>query len=110
RTSGEVLVLSDGRWWKVSGAFAEEVTEEVANLPAAGLGLPPWDAGSEKKEGDYNLSAAEALDWASLDQKNITLASRSAIEPCDLLSPEGCFVHVKRYSGSGTLSHLFAQG
>ena len=110
RTNGEVLVLSDGRWWEVSGDFADDVTREVGALPAAALGLPLWDAGSERKEGDYNVLAANTLGWASLDQKNITLTGRSAIEPCDLLSPEGCFVHVKRYSGSGTLSHLFAQG
>jgi len=32
------------------------------------------------------------------------------IEACDLFSKSGSFIHVKRYGGSSSLSHLFAQG
>ncbi len=35
---------------------------------------------------------------------------KSSIEFCDLLGANGDIVHVKRYSGSRDLSHLFAQG
>lgn len=34
----------------------------------------------------------------------------SAIEFCDLMTDDKKLVHVKRYSGSAQLSHLFAQG
>ena len=42
--------------------------------------------------------------------KGIETEARSRIEVCDLLHTEGAFIHVKRYSGSSTLSHLFSQG
>jgi uncharacterized protein (TIGR04141 family) len=45
-----------------------------------------------------------------LDRNTITLPGRTAIEPCDLFSNAGHFVHVKRRKrGSAPLSHLFAQ-
>ncbi len=34
----------------------------------------------------------------------------SSIEICDILTHDGCFIHVKRKLGSSTLSHLFGQG
>jgi uncharacterized protein (TIGR04141 family) len=35
---------------------------------------------------------------------------KSSFEFCDLLGVKGDIIHVKRYSGSRDLSHLFAQG
>jgi uncharacterized protein (TIGR04141 family) len=47
-----------------------------------------------------------------MDRKFIQLKSRgfTKVEFCDLASSAKHFVHVKRYSGSSELSHLFAQG
>lgn len=36
--------------------------------------------------------------------------TRSSIELCDVLAGNDTFIHVKHYSGSATLSHLFSQG
>ena len=36
--------------------------------------------------------------------------ANSKFELCDILVCDGSFIHVKRYSGSATLSHLFNQG
>lgn len=36
--------------------------------------------------------------------------ANSKFELCDILVRDGSFIHVKRYSGSATLSHLFNQG
>lgn len=35
---------------------------------------------------------------------------RSRIEFCDVLTDDGKRIHIKRYSGSATMSHLFNQG
>ena len=47
-----------------------------------------------------------------MDDRTVTAASgQSQIEVCDLYDRENrAFIHVKRYSGSSALSHLFAQG
>jgi uncharacterized protein (TIGR04141 family) len=49
--------------------------------------------------------------YALMDRKNILYGGgASKIEFCDLYTRRNEIVHVKRYGGSGTLSHLFAQG
>ncbi|QNO15238.1 TIGR04141 family sporadically distributed protein [Alkalicella caledoniensis] len=46
-----------------------------------------------------------------MDQKNIMHGGgRSSIELCDLISSSQELIHLKPYSGSSTLSHLFNQG
>ena len=45
-----------------------------------------------------------------LDQKLVQSVGRGRVEVCDLYSRDRQFVHVKRYSGSSVLSHLFSQG
>lgn len=46
-----------------------------------------------------------------MDKKNIPYGlSHSSIELCDVLVGSDTFIHVKHYSGSATLSHLFSQG
>jgi uncharacterized protein (TIGR04141 family) len=54
--------------------------------------------------------AAQDPHFALLDRRLITLPGRTAVEPCDLFSDAGHFVHVKRRKGgSGPLSHLIGQ-
>ena len=46
-----------------------------------------------------------------MDAKNIPFGgSWSKVELCDVLMDTGRFIHVKHYSGSAVLSHLFNQG
>jgi uncharacterized protein (TIGR04141 family) len=62
-------------------------------------------------EGAYNAYAAERAGLLLMDTRTVRISrSTTAIEVCDLLSPKGQFVHVKRKLGSSLLSHLFAQG
>ena len=45
-----------------------------------------------------------------MDAKSISYGGgRSKIELCDILTKDGTFIHIKPYSGSATLSHLFNQ-
>lgn len=46
-----------------------------------------------------------------MDKKNVSYGSaHSKIELCDVLEGNDTFIHVKHYSTSATLSHLFSQG
>jgi uncharacterized protein (TIGR04141 family) len=81
--------------------------------------LPAWldarRADGRLEEQDYNRYVADTMDgFICLDRKLVrTPAHRRGFEACDLLGPEGELVHVKKVSsrtGSGPLSHLFAQG
>ncbi|MDO8188971.1 TIGR04141 family sporadically distributed protein [Conexibacter sp. JD483] len=102
-------VLDDGTWYRVEHDFAADVLAFARTLPSSDLELE--NANQGELEGRYNERiAATRRDLALLDQRLIRLQGQSAIEPCDLFSREGHFVHVKRRKGgSSTLSHLFAQ-
>jgi uncharacterized protein (TIGR04141 family) len=110
RTPAGASVLHNGRWWCAAGSLVKVIDDDLARLPRSELPLPKWDKAVHAKEGDYNAFAADEQGWFNLDQKTVKLSGRSAIEVCDLLTPKRELVHVKSYSGSGVLSHLFAQG
>jgi len=45
-----------------------------------------------------------------MDKKNVNHGGgRSKVELCDILTSDGKYIHIKPYSGSATLSHLFNQ-
>lgn len=105
---GELYTLSAGQWYRVSLSFKDDVYAFANALQRLDLELPDADHGST--EGDYIGKAAEATGALSLDQK---LARRSVPDPveiCDLLTPDGRLLHLKKRGKSSTLSHLFAQG
>ena len=66
-----------------------------------------------ERESEYNRKLAD-LDpgrFALMDAKSIRAGSgHSSVELCDVLARDGVFIHVKKYSGSSALSHLFNQG
>lgn len=107
---GATFVLTGGEWYRIESAFAEDVTQRLRTVEVATLALPP--APKRQKEADYNAAAAQALPGAVLMDKRFVpvRGTRTKLELCDILTPEGDFVHVKRKNESATLSHLFAQG
>src|SRR5699024_8218801 len=61
-------------------------------------------------ENDYNESVAKTRDDViSMDRKLINI-DRGRFELCDLLSDAKHLIHVKPWTSSSTLSHLFSQG
>jgi uncharacterized protein (TIGR04141 family) len=63
---------------------------------------------------DYRLAPehpfADNANFYLLDQKLIRLdGAPSSFEFCDLLTPNHDIIHVKKYSSSSVLSHLFSQ-
>lgn len=108
---GRLYVLIEGRWFAVSRSIVEEVDTFCASLPEPLSALPDSTPGED--EGEYNarVGASSGGQLVVLDAKILRPpGAASGIEPCDLLSRRGEFIHVKRKSRSSTLSHLFAQG
>jgi uncharacterized protein (TIGR04141 family) len=105
---GELYTLSAGQWYRVSLSFKDDVYAFANGLSRIDVELPDADDGSTEEH--YIAKAAEATGALSLDQK---LARRSVPDPveiCDLLTPDGKLLHLKKRGKSSTLSHLFAQG
>ncbi len=103
-------ILNDAKWYCVDSSFLKRTQSAYGRLPKSKLDLPTYKGNGE---GQYNIEAeaASAETLQLLDQKNIVHGGgRSQIEVCDLISINGELIHVKIYSKSSVLSHLFAQG
>lgn len=107
------LILTLGKWFALSEDYTRQLNEDLLKIPVVTtrLALPAWDTVAHPKEGDYNKAVADGRpDLVLLDQVDIRAGDKGEIEACDLLHEEGYLIHVKKYSASHTLSHLFAQG
>lgn len=101
-------VLSEGRWYAINRSFFETLDEYVAAIPRSAIRFPDY---AQQNEAEYNAYAARKFkSLKCLDQNFVVFPGRGKVEVCDLYSVEKIFIHVKRYSASSTLSHLFSQG
>ncbi|WP_186231241.1 TIGR04141 family sporadically distributed protein [Burkholderia gladioli] len=104
-------ILNDGKWFRVEKDFVKRTDEEFAKTPLSSLKLPEYVGGGE---GAYNsmVAANEPLVYALLDDKMKIMhgGGHGQVEVCDLFSINRELIHVKVYSKSSVLSHLFAQG
>ncbi|MBK1827358.1 TIGR04141 family sporadically distributed protein [Haloferula rosea] len=109
--NGRKYVLFDGRWFAVDQQYAASVLGYVASISVDPSGLPDGTVGEWEEVYNAAVETADPATYALLDRQLFTpTGGGSQIEFCDLLS-SGCeLVHVKKRSGSATLSHLFAQG
>lgn len=106
----ETYLLSGGGWYRVTKEFVEAVDTDVQKIPHCDYPFPVYD---HKGEGDYNeeICDQDPVNAVLMDKKNIQHGGGySKIEFCDVFISGTRMVHVKRYGGSSTLSHLFAQG
>lgn len=107
---GSVFLLSNAQWYQADPAFTQRVDNAVEQIPLVKMDLPEFD---EDNEAHYNQKAAKSSAGylCLLDRRMIKYGGgNSTVEACDLYSKDGEFIHIKRYSGSSDLSHLFAQG
>lgn len=107
---GSVYCVNGGGWYKVEQGYRDTIEAGYQGSAVSGMEFPEC---SVAKEADYNRELAEADSGhrALMDARNIRYGGgNSKIELCDVLCDDGRFVHVKFYSGSATLSHLFNQG
>lgn len=108
----EEYLLTGGNWYKISLNYVETVNDAVRSIAEYPRPLPPFGHQNESTEPEYNdIVAHSHSDLHGMDSILIGRGhGRNPVEACDLLTKEHDFIHVKRYSGSSDLSHLFAQG
>ncbi|MEZ4365019.1 MAG: TIGR04141 family sporadically distributed protein [Kofleriaceae bacterium] len=104
-------LLSGGRWYRIAKDFVDEVNADIAKLVVQ-TSLPGYDSSTFPRDEDYLRDVASTdTSFALMDQRFIHHGGGgSKFELCDLLGQDRRLVHVKRYAGSATLSHLFNQG
>lgn len=106
---GKVYILHVGKWYEIAKGFTDEVLKSFEDLPDSVLQLPNY---THANEGAYNQSLPDSIPNSFCLDADMIMhgGGHSSIEFCDLLTADKKLVHVKHYSGSAQLSHLFAQG
>lgn len=106
---GAMHVLNAGKWYQVAQDFTALVNEDFAQTPESAIDLPDYHHGNENL---YNEAVAEHLAGSHCMDADLIVhgGGQSRIEFCDVLTPGKELLHVKRYSGSQQMSHLFSQG
>jgi uncharacterized protein (TIGR04141 family) len=107
--AGNTYILNTGKWYKIATSFVAQTNDYVLKIPKYEHNLPPYADATEEA---YNARVATIApnDYHLMDQKFIYIGGgHSKIEFCDLIRAGGDIIHVKRYGGSGVLSHLFSQ-
>jgi len=109
---------ADGTWIRMDGGWFRATSDYVARVESqlkleiddltATLGMPAWHVGGNPTELRYNTSAATRKGWLLQDQKNIHVGNQS-IEPCDLLTPDAHFIHLKNAEDSQHVGALVGQ-
>lgn len=108
---GRQYCINNGRWYRVDKNFVDEINGSYLDTAISPIILPPASPGEH--EGDYNarVSKDNPLQFALMDKRNVSVGGgRNRVEVCDILTNDGAFIHIKNYSGSSALSHLFSQG
>lgn len=104
-------ILRDSIWYVADRKFVTTIDDEMKKI----LHYEESDkfpVYSYKREGDYNKNVCLGdKSFTHMDQKFIHHGGgKSKIEFCDLIKGASDFIHVKYYSGSQSMSHLFSQG
>jgi uncharacterized protein (TIGR04141 family) len=104
---GDSYVLNAGKWYKLQNDFVKQVDDAFKKVLMYTGTLLDYDHDNEAK---YNeaLVASNTVEYCLMD-KDLTYLG-GAMEFCDVLSKKKELIHIKRYGGSATLSHLFYQG
>jgi uncharacterized protein (TIGR04141 family) len=115
-----IFILTDGKWFEVNKNYVTRVNDDLAsNLDEwEGHAFPDYNTAlmaepneeNLKGEARYNAEAVSDMNCTLMDRKTIVHGgANSKFELCDMYS-EDLYIHIKRYTRSSGLSHLFNQG
>lgn len=104
---GQSYVLNAGKWYALENDFVKQVNASFEKIPSYSGTFVDYD---DDNEGAYNERVVkENTDRYFLMDRNLTYRG-GQMEFCDIFSKDKELIHIKRYGGSATLSHLFYQG
>jgi len=105
----KTFIKHSGSWFEVDNNYVEKVNKFISNIPNSEVVLPPFLEEYTTQE-CYNKIVAEiGEDIVCMDRKFVYIEN-SKFEFCDLLSKDKYIIHVKPWTRSATISHLFSQG
>lgn len=108
---GKAYCVNNGRWFCVDKDFVQLVNNDYENIPISDMAFIQCTS-NYKTENAYSVAfvSSNANYLLCMDRQNISYGGgQSKVELCDILTTDNKFIHIKPYSGSATLSHLFNQ-
>lgn len=108
---GKAYCINNGCWYCVDKDFVQLVNEEYDMIPVSDMVFMDCKAG-RVTENEYTTEFVKTKSgyMICMDKKDVYHGGgRSQVELCDILTSDGKYIHIKPYSGSATLSHLFNQ-
>lgn len=106
-----IFILNNGQWYQIDSNYETEVKSFYNSATISTHTFSK--AHLNEIEGNYNIRIAQEDPAKRLlmDKRLVKPApGEDEIEFCDIYTTDKELYHVKRYSGSATLSHLFNQG
>lgn len=103
--------INNGQWYCIDKDFVEIVNKDYENISVSDMEFMNCTK-IHSTENKYTTAFVETMpDYLlCMDREIIQYGGgRSKIELCDILTVDKKYIHIKPYSGSGTLSHLFNQ-
>ena len=107
---GSTYLLNGGKWYCVEQNFVKQINDEIKRLSKYSGDLPEFQDETEEQYSE-RIATSDPKSFALMDRKLISYGGGySKVEFCDLFTDKKEIIHIKRYGGSGVLSHLFSQG
>lgn len=109
--NGTAYCLNKGHWFCIDKSFVETINSEYEQMPISDMAFLPHQP-EHKKESQYTQAFVQSdpQHLLCMDAKTISHGGgQSKVELCDILTDDQTYIHIKPYSGSATLSHLFNQ-
>ena len=108
---GKVYCVNNGRWFCIDRDFVNQINTEYSTMPVSDRTFLPHSI-EHKTENDYTVAfvASDPDHLLCMDAKVIMYGGgQSKVELCDIRTTDNTYIHIKPYSSSSTLSHLFNQ-
>lgn len=108
---GKAYCINNGRWFCVDKDFVGLVNRDYEQITISDMDFLRCTS-EHTTENAYSKAfvASNKAYLLCMDKENISHGGgQSKVELCDILTTDNKYIHIKPYSGSATLSHLFNQ-
>lgn len=114
---GEIMLnnkaycINSGKWYCINTDFVQQVNNDYSRTKISPIVFDEFNANHDSEHAYSKSFTDNHIDqYILMDADNIAYGGgHSSIELCDILSEQKEMIHIKPYSGSSTLSHLFSQ-
>lgn len=109
--NAKAYCINGGKWYRIDNDFVAQVNSDYSATAISQIQFDDFtDTYTSEKSYSNGFRENHIDEYIVMDGQNLSYGGgNSKIELCDILSRDKKMIHIKPYSGSSTLSHLFNQ-